>query len=103
MDGELPIPPQATHGHAREMIRLWLANQKLHCVLNIGFWEDRGMNERHAWGVILADMIQHIANAHEEEYGHDRRETIQMIRRSFEAEMEHPTSKRLGEFVRGTA
>ena len=42
------------------------------CVLNIGFWKGRGLNKRRAWGILLADMLHHIANAHEAEYGRDR-------------------------------
>jgi hypothetical protein len=82
------------------MIRVWLANQKLHSVLNIGFWEDRGLDERTCWGILMADMVQHIADAHASEYNHDPHETIAMIRRAFENEMEHPTTGRLGEFVK---
>jgi hypothetical protein len=82
------------------MIRVWLANQRQHCVLNIGFWEDRGLDERAAWGIVLADMVHHIANAHRSEFGHDPQESIAKIRKAFEAEMEHPTSARLGEFVK---
>src|SRR6516164_7846260 len=103
MAKELPLPPAAkTDARSLEMIRLWLANEKLHCVLNIGFWEDRGLDERHAWGVLLADMVHHIANAHESEYGRDVRDTILEIRRAFEAEMSNPTSSRLGEFCKST-
>ena len=82
------------------MIRLWLAQRKLHCVLNIGFWENRGLDERKAWGILLLDMVNHIANAHRSEFGHDPNETIALIRKTFELEMDHPTSSRLGEFVK---
>ena len=100
MPRELSIPPEAIEHPSVEMIRVWAANGQQHVVLNIGFWEDRGINERSAWGIVLADMIQHIADAHESEYGHDREETIQMIRDSFNAEMNTPTSERIGSFVK---
>lgn len=100
MATELPIPPDALAHRSVEMIRVWLANEQQHVVLNIGFWEDRGEDERTAWGIVLADMVHHIANAHESEYGHDPAETIAIIRRAFEAEMESPTAERLGEFVK---
>lgn len=98
MPDELPIPPDALTHRSVEMIRVWLANKQQHVVLNIGFWEDRGLNEREAWGIVIADMIHHIANAHESEYGHDPKESIRMICRALMAEMEYPTSERLGEF-----
>ena len=100
MASELPIPPEALAHRSVEMIRVWLANQKQHVVLNIGFWEDRGMDERAAWGIVIADMVRHIADAHQAEYGHDPAETVAIIRRALEAEMGNPTSKRLGQFVK---
>jgi hypothetical protein len=81
------------------MIRVWLANQQQHIALNIGFWEERGIDERAAWGMVLEDMVHHIANAHQAEFGHDSEESIAKIRAAFEAEMESATSDRLGGFL----
>lgn len=99
MPNELPIPPEALAHRSVELIRVWLANNQQHIVLNIGFWAERGLNERAAWGIVIADMIHHIAEAHRSEYGHDLAETISIIRSGFEAEMNNPTSERLGGFV----
>jgi Domain of unknown function (DUF5076) len=100
MRHELPIPPAAVDAdHSLEMIRVWLAQKKVYCVLNIGFWEERGMDERDCWGILLADMMHHIADAHEAEYGREPNETLARIRETFERELERATSKRLGEFV----
>lgn len=99
MPRELPIPPEALAHRSVEMIRVWLANQQEHVVLNIGFWEDRGLDERAAWGITIADMVRHIADAHQSEYGRDTAETIAVIRQAFEAEIGTPTSERLGQFV----
>lgn len=87
------------------MIRVWIANEGLHTALQVGFWQDRGINEADAWGLLLADMIRHIADAHEEQYGRDRRETVTAIREAFEREMAKPTTKVRGSFLgrRGTA
>jgi len=100
MANELPIPPEALAHRSVEIIRVWLANQRQHVVLKIGFWEDRGLDERSAWGILLADMVHHIANAHQSEYGYDPQETISLVRRAFETEMDAPTSARLGQFVK---
>jgi hypothetical protein len=81
------------------MIRVRLANEQQHIVLNIGFWEERGADERAAWGIVPADMVQHIANAHQAEHGHDPRKSITKIRATFEAEMGSATSGRLGGFL----
>ncbi|WP_206028559.1 DUF5076 domain-containing protein [Thalassoroseus pseudoceratinae] len=99
MPHELPIPPAAeTDPQSLEMIRVWLADRKLHCVLNVGFWESRGLDEASAWGTVLADVVHHIANAHEAEYGRDPRETINAIVDALKSELARPTSKRLGQF-----
>ncbi len=100
MPRELTIPPDAIKYPSVEMIRVWLANEQQHVVLNIGFWEERGIDERSAWGIVLADVVHHIANAHCDEYGHDPAETIRKIRESFNAEMGDPTSARVGSFVK---
>jgi len=99
MPNELPIPPAGLLHPSAEIIRVWLANEQQHVVLKIGFWEDRGVDERHAWGLMLADMIHHIANAHHKRYGRDPRETVVEVRKAFEAEMDYPTSKQPGEFL----
>src|SRR6266571_8364293 len=100
MGYKLPIPPAAKRDpRALEMIRVWLAEDKMHSVLNVGCWEGQGLDERHCWGILLADMIHHIANAHEEEYGRDPCESLRLIREAFIGEMENPTSSRRGEFV----
>jgi hypothetical protein len=99
MANELPIPPQALANRSVEIIRVWLANNQQHIALNIGFWEDRGINEREVWELMIADMIHHIANAHKAQYGYVPEETVAIVRRAFETEMSYPTSERLGEFV----
>jgi hypothetical protein len=99
MAKELPIPPEALSHRSVEMLRVWLANQQQHIVLNVGFWQDRGLDERAAWGTVIADMIRHIADAHQSEYGHNPEETVSIIRRALEAEIGNPTSERLGQFV----
>lgn len=99
MPNELPIPPVALAHPSVEIMRVWVANQSQQVVLKIGYWEDRGIDERWAWGVMLADMIHHIASAHESKYGRDPRETIRELRKALEAELAHATSERPGEFL----
>jgi predicted RNase H-like HicB family nuclease len=96
---ELPIPPVALQYSSLEVIRVWLANQRQHIALNIGVWQERGIDEPMAWGILIADMIHHVAKAHESEYGRDRQETTSRILKTLEAEMTHPTSERIGEFI----
>ena len=100
MRKELTIPPAALKHRSVELIRVWLADSHQHVVLNIGFLENQGHDELSAWGIALADMIHHIANAHREEYGRDPEQSVAIIRKAFETELNHPTSERLGEFVK---
>jgi hypothetical protein len=71
------------------MVRAWIAEGDLYIVLNIGFWEDphRGIDERDAWGILMADMARHIADAHEKEYGRDPRATLNLIRGAFDRQI----------------
>lgn len=81
----LPIPPEAKcDPKSLEMLRAWLADGDLSVALNIGFWADRELNEPDAWGLLLSDVVRHIAHAHEQEYGRDPRETIVAVREAFE-------------------
>lgn len=77
------------------MIRAWAAHNGLHCSLDIG---SRGDNELVAWGIVLTDVVQHVANALNEEKGWDKAETIREIRRVFNAELDSPTAKATGKF-----
>jgi hypothetical protein len=96
----LPVSSAAkSDPRALEMIRVWMANRSLHTVLNVGFWHDQGMDEADAWGILLSDMVRHIAAAHEESSGRDRRETIVAIREAFDREITKPTSEVRGSFV----
>ena len=104
MAKSLPIPAPATRDpRAVEMVRTWIAEGKLHVALNVGFWEqpEHGVDEREAWGILMADLARHLADAHAAEYGRDPRETLIMIREAFEREIEEPTSAHTGEFTKG--
>ena len=48
-------------------------------------WKDAG-----AWGLLLADVARHAANAYENE-GHNRAEVLERIPELFEAEFSEPT------------
>jgi hypothetical protein len=87
MNKQLPIPPEALKADgSAEMIRVWIANNALHVSLNLGMWqnaEDSDVDERVAWGFLLADLTRHIANGMMQEYGWDYDETRNRIRSSF--------------------
>lgn len=99
----LIMPPAAeTDMNAVEMARIWMAQKGLHCVLNIGHWsEDSGIDERHAWGIVLADIARHASFALADFTGSDPRDNLNMILESFRTEIAHRTSEHTGEWPEG--
>ena len=98
----LLIPPAAQRdNNSVQMLSAWIAENGLHCTVNIGLWESSGGNETRAWGILLADVVRHIANAHKSEFGRNADETIAEVFASLERELEEPTSKASGEFSPG--
>ena len=98
----LVIPPAAQRDeHAIQMISGWIAEKGLHCTLNIGMWEAQGRNEPAAWGIMLADVIRHVANALQEQNGANATDTALQILESLRAEFSDPTSGVSGGFHPG--
>jgi hypothetical protein len=99
----LIMPPAAEADmNAIEMARIWIAKSKLHCVLNVGHWSTTsGIDERHAWGIVLADIARHASFALEDSMGSDPRENLKMILESFRTEIAHETSEHTGEWPEG--
>jgi hypothetical protein len=93
---ELPVPPTArSDKDAREVIRAWAAHQGLHCSLNVDNWGD---DECTAWGILLTDVVRHVADALHEAKGWDPAKTMSEIRRVFNAELDLPTDEPSGKF-----
>lgn len=98
---ERPIPDAARKdSNAVEMLRVWIADQGLHCSLKVGMYKDSSdIPEERAWGTILGDAARHIANALQSAYGVDAGESINEIRKAFLSELSEPTSDAHGNFV----
>lgn len=98
---ERPIPEAALRDEdAVEMLRVWIAEQKLHCSMKVGMYrETMNIPEEKAWGVILADVARHLAKALESGYSANEAESLEKIRNSFFAELGAPTSEAKGGFV----
>ncbi|WP_426037798.1 DUF5076 domain-containing protein [Brevundimonas sp. DC300-4] len=94
------IPPAAlADPKAVEMARVWVAQQGLHWVLNVGTYRDSGFREATAWGVMIADMARHVADALLEAGDEqDAAGALAEIRRSIAMELDDPTSPTVGEF-----
>lgn len=98
----LVIPPVAQRDeNAVQMLSAWIAEQGLHCTLNVGMWASAGHSEPHAWGVLLADVARHIGNALAQEKGLPASETVQAIRDAMQDELDQPTSAATGQFHPG--
>ena len=80
------------------MLSAWIAEQGLHCVMKVGMWDATGADEPRAWGVLLADVVRHIADAHQKEFGRDHEEVVAEIVASLERELDEPSSSRSGGF-----
>ena len=80
---ELLRPPEITgDDEATEMIRVWLAHGDQHVSLLLGMWQDADdseLDEREAWGDLLADTIRHIAHGLSQSHGWQPAETIRRI------------------------
>jgi Domain of unknown function (DUF5076) len=99
---EQPIPEAALRDQdAVEMLRVWVAERKLHCSIRVGMYRDNDkVSEEKAWGTILADAARHLANALQQEYSVDASESLEKIRENFNDELDRPTSEAKGGFVR---
>lgn len=85
---ELDPPPLATrNAEAVEVLRVWASSGHAQEVVLKTTWKDAG-----AWGLMLADIARHAANAYEGE-GHDRAEVLARIRQLFDEEFADPTDE----------
>jgi hypothetical protein len=63
-----------------------VANDAQHVSLKVGVWEDPA-----AWGIMLADLARHVANAYQQDAGLDRNKTLQRIKDALNVELVSPT------------
>ncbi|HET9284789.1 MAG TPA: DUF5076 domain-containing protein [Candidatus Angelobacter sp.] len=93
MKNELLVPPIAeSDPNAIEVVRVWVAKGGQHVSLNPLVWKDS-----QAWGIVLADLAGHVANAYEQELGLDRQATMRKITDLLLAELKNPTDTARGQ------
>jgi hypothetical protein len=98
----LTIPEAARRDdNAVQMLSAWVAENGLHCSINIGKWEAMGHDEVQAWGILLADAVRHIGNALEEKSGVPSDTVVARIAAALDAELNDPTSAAHGGFQPG--
>jgi hypothetical protein len=83
---ELDLPPIATsNSDAVEVLRVWAAPDECQQVTLQICWKEPG-----AWGLVLADIARHVAQAYGRE-GQNPEEVFRRIIESLNAELDSPT------------
>jgi hypothetical protein len=82
---ELPQPPDAADPEAAEVLRAWVVGEELHCSLRTDTFA-----EPSTWGLLLADVVRHVAEALRQNDGRDVADSVRAIRAAFDAEMDSP-------------
>jgi hypothetical protein len=78
-ENELELLPELQRdSKAVELLRLWVSEDNQHYILRAGALEDPSN-----WGIILANLMRHIAYTYEQEEGMDQEEVLQMIYDTF--------------------
>lgn len=92
---ELAVPPLAAEdSEGIELARIWAAVGKQHVTIATGVWKDPA-----AWGLMLADLARHIANAYAVSEGRSSSEVLARIRVGLDAEWDNPTDVPAGDLL----
>jgi len=92
----LPVPAAAASDpEAVEFIRAWKVGEAMHVSLKHDAWR-----QPEAWGIALADIVRHFADACEKSEGWPRREIIRQVATMFQTKLKQPTDQPGGGFVR---
>ena len=98
----LVVPPAAQRDEqAVQMLSAWIAEKGLHCTINVGFWRAQERQEPAAWGILIADVMRHIANALRDQQGVAVDATMEQLLESLHRELDEPTSAASGGFHPG--
>ncbi|MEM9372926.1 MAG: DUF5076 domain-containing protein [Planctomycetota bacterium] len=91
-DRALLIPPAALEDpRATELIRVWAAQDGQHVAISSDAWSDA-----HTWGVVLADLANHVANMIHEQSQTPRKRVIDELEKGFQGELRDPINDPTG-------
>ena len=98
---DLIVPDAARRdSNSVETLRVWIAEQGLHCAIKFGIYEGSGIAEEDAWGTILADTARHVVRALDLHAPGQHPDALAKIRAKFLEELDDPTSPVRGDFAR---
>ena len=83
----VPPPGGAEADRAFEVIRVWVVDDHQEFSIRPRVWKDPA-----AWGLLLADLMRHVAQAIEQGEGKDIEAVLERIKEGFDAEMTNPTN-----------
>jgi uncharacterized protein DUF5076 len=93
---ECHIPPEAlTDPNRRELLRAWVAHGSLHA----SFFIPDDWREPAHWGVLLSDVMRHLADAYQKQHGIEFGETIQTIQKEIAVQLDSQTRRVSGDFA----
>jgi hypothetical protein len=81
----LHVPPAALEQGGVEVLRAVVVDGALHVSLR------RAFDDPEPWGMLLADVMRHIARIYATESNLTQQQVIERVRTIFDAEMDHPT------------
>ncbi|HYV29278.1 MAG TPA: DUF5076 domain-containing protein [Candidatus Eisenbacteria bacterium] len=88
---EIPSEVQRD-SNAKELARLWAANNKLNVAISVGIFANNGKDEAACWGVVLSDFTRHVARALCQQYGANQEQIMAQIADTYFKELGAPTS-----------
>lgn len=84
---KLEIPPSLdTDQENKEIARLWICGERPTFVIEKDVWDDPFV-----WGVVIVDLMRHIAMSYGKEVNAEHPNVLSRIRKGFDAEWENPT------------
>lgn len=94
-EDQLPIPkPALSDPASKEILRIWLADDKQFVSLQPGAFSDPA-----AWGMLLVDVMRHIADAYEATREMHSNQVLDRIKEGLFAEMLYPTDEPIGYLI----
>lgn len=89
---QLQVPPEVHRDpKSFELLRVWIAHKDQHVSLRTAAWEDPA-----AYGIMLCDLMKHIANAYSQNEGWKWQDAFNRIRAGLNAELDSPTDTPTG-------